>query len=110
MEWIESMMGQPEKAGEYYAKLRHINNAPEDKDTYDVVEFIPEKGWQMAEGWEVIKWLNETKSPIERTFTLQEALGIWSAALDFQDATDNGRNGWDKKQYFKEKFNLDINP
>lgn len=47
----------------------------------------------------------------ERTFTLAEALEIWDASnASFRDKIDkNAPKAPNKYEYFKEKFNIDLN-
>lgn len=59
MKWIKDG-SLPKTEGEFYCKLRHKNDLPEDRSTGDIVEFfLGTKGWQIGEGWKVIEWLDE---------------------------------------------------
>lgn len=56
----------------------------------------------------VTHWKDESIEP-ERTFTLAEALEIWTKGYSEGLLTEFGYVPGVKEKYFKEKFNIDLN-
>jgi hypothetical protein len=112
MKWIKASERLPDE--ERPAKLHGIQYGKiRVKDNF--VEFL---AWQIAHSYTFkslelknIEWLDESPTPEDRMFTLEEMKDTWEAAVDYEFDINYGHiptKRPDKKNYFKEKLNIDL--